>query len=441
MFEIKKFLNKNFYPIIYFISIFIGLNLILWVHTQPVSDFKYYYELAEGIGNGNSFGNTYTSIGYSIILGYIFKLTGSSLIIAKVFNLFLFSLIGILIYLIIKKMHISERKRKILYFVFMFFPTNLEYINLVSSELLFTFLLMLLIYTYLFINLRYSWVICGAIIGLETIIKPFFIIFPMVVFVYNVITKKQFKKPVIELLVTVILVSCVISPLIYRNTIYNGEFTFVSNNGGIVLYINNNSQNRYGRWMDAQDVADSAVNKEFYVDATMTEKNKILSQEAKKWIKSHPLQFMVLGVKRLINTYFVCDDMFFVFEGTKFWVAYNGLNQYFLNIKNNFNIYAFVNLISNIFSAILKLIIFLPSILLIGKVTRKYFVKIIKGEILDNNSVMFLGIFYMFTIIYFITEGQGRYSYPLNFILIYYSLEFFFKDDKFKYSEKKIINK
>jgi len=29
-------------------------------------------------------------------------------------------------------------------------------------------------------------------------------------------------------------------------------------------------------------------------------------------------------------------------------------------------------------------------------------------------------IFYMFTVIYFVTEGQGRYAFPLIFILVYY---------------------
>ncbi len=72
----------------------------------------------------------------------------------------------------------------------------------------------------------------------------------------------------------IVLVTCilVISPWIYRNTKLVGQFTYISNNGGIVLYINNNSQNKLGRWMPAENVENSLVKTEKYKKANMTEK-------------------------------------------------------------------------------------------------------------------------------------------------------------------------
>nr|WP_243122843.1 hypothetical protein [Haloimpatiens lingqiaonensis] len=62
---LEKSYKKNYY---FAIGIFILIN-ILWictVNTQPFSDFQYYHELAKQIALGGIWGNTYTSIGYSI---------------------------------------------------------------------------------------------------------------------------------------------------------------------------------------------------------------------------------------------------------------------------------------------------------------------------------------------------------------------------------------
>src|SRR3712207_7782137 len=42
-----------------------------------------------------------------------------------------------------------------------------------------------------------------------------------------------------------------------------------------------------------------------------TKRNHMLADAAKKWIKAHPIGFIILGFKRLINTYFIGDDILF----------------------------------------------------------------------------------------------------------------------------------
>ncbi|MHC1683179.1 MAG: hypothetical protein AB6733_09560 [Clostridiaceae bacterium] len=426
----KNFLNKNYYLNIYIFSLIIGIALMILINTQPFSDFQYYYNLASQIGDNQSFGNTYTSIGYSIILGYIFKITGSSIIIAKLFNLVLYSILGILAYLIIKNIPLPERKRRIFYSLYMLFPTNLIYLNLLGSEILFTLILMVLVYIYMIKEFKYKNITVGLIVGLGTIIKPFFIIFPFVILVYRMIIKEPLKKSIVDLIITLIVLCTVVSPLIIRNTLYNNKLTFVSNNGGIVLYINNNSENTLGRWMRAEDVADSVVLKEEYINADMTEKNKMLSTAAKQWIKSHPIDFLELGTKRILNTYLAPDDIFYIFNGTKFQIQFTSISDYFGYIKNNFSVYTMVNLILVFVTAIFKIVVFLPALIYMVYLTIKNLINIIKGKKVDSTLILFLGTFYMFTIIYFVTEGQGRYAFPLNFIFIYYFVNLFFKDNR-----------
>lgn len=414
--------REKFYLKVYIVSIIISILLILWVKTEPFSDFKYYFDLANQIKSGGSYGNTYTSIGYPILLGLVFKIFGGYLIVAKIFNLILFMISGILVYNIIKYINLKEIYNKTLFMLFMIYPNNILYVNIVSSEMLFTCLLLLIIYIYIS-EFKYKYIIIGIVTGIEIITKPFFILLPFVMIIHMVLTKNNLKKSTNYFLQVLIISLLITLPLVIRNTIYNGKFTFVSNNGGIVLFINNNSENNRGRWMDINNVNNPLPNSDKYLNSSMTEKNALLTAEAKKWIVSHPKDFLVLGVKRLINTYFVPDDAMFLFKGTS--LDFNILSFSDLCNKineNKSNVYFYSYCIYFLILGIIKVFFGLVSSIYIVKLTYKNIKKIIKRDTIDSLDVIFLGLFYMFSIVYFITEGQGRYAFPMNFIIITFAL-------------------
>ncbi|MFL0252225.1 hypothetical protein ACJDT4_17570 [Clostridium neuense] len=387
---------------------------ILWVafvKTVPYSDFDYYYGLAKQIANGGNFGDTYTSVGYSIVLGYVFMIFGKSILVGEIFNLLLTIISYFLMYSLLKKINISEIKRKMIFFIFIFFPANIFYNSLLGTEILFTMLLLLITNIY-FSNNKFKYIFVGILAGAETMIKPGFFVFFFAVFLVEIIKNKKLIKPALHALIVLVLTGVVVSPMIYRNTKLIGEFTGVSNNGGIVLYINNNSQNTKGRWMPAADVENSIVLTKEYKKANMTEKNHMLSKVAKKWIKSHPVQFLVLGFKRLINVYFVGDDILFTYNKA-------GLSQGLQSM-----LLMYTNLIRNV--------IFLVGIIAIIAYSIKVIRMLIKrrSNELDSFSLYALIVFYMFTAMYFITEGQGRYAFPFIFIVIYFFVNWreFFKN-------------
>src|SRR3712207_9441645 len=72
-----------------------------------------------------------------------------------------------------------------------------------------------------------------------------------------------------------------------------------------------------------------------------TKRNHMLADAAKKWIKAHPIGFIILGFKRLINTYFIGDDILFTLNGVN-------LNKYAL-----YGVVILYNIIRNI--------LFIPS--------------------------------------------------------------------------------
>lgn len=409
-------MKNNYYKKITTLGIICCILWLVLVNTKPLSDFVYYNELAKQIANGGAWGNTYTSVGYPIVLGFIYKIFGSSLIVAKIFNLVLTLVNYKLLYSLLKKLDINETRRKIIYTLFVLFPQNIFYNSILASEILFTtiFLLVTLIY---YSNIKLKYPLIGILVGINTMVKPFFILFFFAIFIVELGLKIKFLN-VLKHSVTVLLVSLIcVSPWLYRNTKLIGQFTTVSNNGGIVLYINNNSQNKYGRWMAAKDVENSVVLKEEYIKANMTEKNKMLKTSAKKWIQAHPLQFIGLGFKRLANTYFIPDDVLFTFNGA------------------NLNKIAKILIIS--YTALVKIIVFLFAIIGIIIKSKNIIKDLFKKNKINAYDLYILVCFYMFTCVYFVTEGQGRYSFPTIFIAIYLFSESFMKT---KFCKTKIEN-
>lgn len=394
-----KSFKQNYYKIVALLGIIFSLLWIIFVNTQPYSDFAYYNTIAKQVANGGQWGNTYTSVGYSIILGFVYKLFGSSLITAKLFNLVLTCLNYLIFYKLLMKLPIKEGRRKIIYTLFVLFPSNIFYNSILGTEIIFTtiFLLVTLIY---YSEIKYKYVLIGILVAVDSMIKPFFLVFFFAIFLVELLSGVKFLQVIKHAVIILAVSLLVLSPWVYRNTKLEGQFTFISNNGGIVMYINNNSQNNYGRWMAAADVENSIVNTKEYQKANMTAKNKMLSAAAKKWIISHPGRFIQLGFKRLVNTYFVGDDILYALNGA-------GISRYLQYI---FITYA--NLARNI--------LFLPAIVLMIISSVKIILNLIRRTSIESFTLYSLICFYMFTCVYFVTEGQGRYSFPVIFIALYF---------------------
>lgn len=87
----SNYSKTNYYKIVIAVSMILAILWITFIDTKPFSDFEYYYNLAVSIANGGGEwgGDTYTSVGYSIVLGGLFKLFGASIVLGKIFNLVL----------------------------------------------------------------------------------------------------------------------------------------------------------------------------------------------------------------------------------------------------------------------------------------------------------------------------------------------------------------
>lgn len=398
----KKFIlrNENYYRIMMILGMALCILWIFLIDTKPFSDFDYYYRLSVDIANGLPWGDTYTSVGYCMLLGGVFKLFGASLLKAKLLNLLLTFGSYLSFYAVIKRVNLKERDRKIIFTLYVFMPNNIFYSSLVATELLFTTILIFITFIY-FSDIKYKYVYIGILVGLNTLIKPFFIAYFFAIFLLELLIDKKIIASIKNSLIVLIVCAITIAPWIYRNTKLVGQFTYVSNNGGIVLYINNNSQNTMGRWMPVDQVENSIVKTEEYKRANMTQKNKMLSKAAKTWIKSHPKQFVELGFKRLFNTYFWGDDVLYSTNGSQ---VSDSAKAILFTITNDIR--------STIFAIAITYIL-IYSVVILGHIWKR------KTQLLNKYTLYNVILFYMFTGVYFITEGQGRYAFPEIFIMIY----------------------
>ena len=99
----RRIVMEKYYRKAALFGILMSILWVLLVNTQPFSDFAYYDGLARQIAAGGPWGDTYTSVGYPVVLGLVYRIFGSSLAAAKIFNLTLTFVNYVLFYKILRK--------------------------------------------------------------------------------------------------------------------------------------------------------------------------------------------------------------------------------------------------------------------------------------------------------------------------------------------------
>lgn len=401
---LRNRLNLSYYSIVIFLGTCASLAWIYLVPTEPFSDFAYYRSVAQEIVCGHPWGTTYTTIGYSIFLAGVYSIFSDTLFIAKFMNVIFYTISNFLFLGILQKSDMPEKIKKLTFGLFVFFPANIFYNSILANETMFTCLLLACIRLYLSeVTLKYFWI--GLLTGLNVLIKQQFILFPLVVFIVEQLYQSSFIKNVRNTVVMIIMMCLVMSPMIYYNSKMTGQFTGIANNGGIVLYINNNSQNEDGRWMMSEEVENSVVLQEEYITANRTQRNAMLRTAATKWIVDHPREFVILGLLRVKNTFVVGDDICYTLIG----ITDDETIADVLTVANG----------------VVKSIFFIPAII----ITILHGARILSAIRqktawqVSRVDLILAAVFYMFVMVYFISEGQGRYSYPVTCCMIYFACQ------------------
>ena len=418
--------NILFISVVFILSFAIKLIYVLNIPLEPIQDFETLYNVAvnlyEGKGftlNGYEWG--FQSYGYPLILSLFFRLIGSSTVFtAKIFNVIISMGTLIIFYFIFNKVFAKKSVVYISYVIMAFLPNNIIYNNVTGTEILSVCLLSLIILMNFHMtvkNRNLNLIFQGIICGLLSLVKPFFMAYPIVIIFIYFIKEKKLKLLLTFSLLLLSGFMIVLIPSIVKNYKQFNDFIPISYNGGFTLYINNNSQNTRGSWMNAfkVDATDEFKEKLKAVGYDVTENAEIekqqnlrnhkastvYQQEAVKWIINNPIEFITLGFMRLTNVFFsgAGDVQLWGFEAET-------INNFTNQEHRVFKIFiALSNTIIYILSSSFIIVLFMNF--------KNIFLK--KTDIKVLFTVWTMAFFYA---VFFVVEGQSRYNFPCIFLMM-----------------------
>ena len=231
--------------LIFLLAFIVRLMVVLQGNPIPVGDAYVYDGLAVSISQGNGYVNNNGSPHslyppfYPFFLSIIYTFFGHSYFAVKVIQSMIGAFSCVLIYLIGKKA-IGAAAGGIAAFISIFYLPFVKSAGLLLTELLFTFLLCLIVFYLLKIQEKMKFkncIILGLLLGIASLTKSVMVLFPffaMPVFVY--LREKGFLDRLKGYIVVLLFFSLSIAPWIVRNyNVYDG-FVLTSAGGGLGLY-------------------------------------------------------------------------------------------------------------------------------------------------------------------------------------------------------------
>ena len=282
---------------------------ILLVHHEQVSDFAWYYgrgiALASGEGYSvNGIPTAYWPAGYPLFLGGLFYLFGPIQFIAKFSNVLFFSATIWLTYLFAKKVFRSEAAARIAALLVAICPGQIAYTSILTTEVLFQFLLVLGAVLFVYAADRpLWWILSGLAWGLATLTKTQALFVPAIFLLVFLWRKKGFFKAGVLTYAALLLT---VSPWLIRNYEIFGK-PLLSTNGGIVLMIGNNPYATGNQiWDDnVRNLLGDLAN-DFDVNHIMgreVPREERARQVAVSFMIHHPIRDLLLWPKKFFATY------------------------------------------------------------------------------------------------------------------------------------------
>jgi 4-amino-4-deoxy-L-arabinose transferase-like glycosyltransferase len=304
----------------YFIPVCLALGFLvrlLWVglvHADQVSDYKWYYERALDIASGRGYAvdgipTAYWPVGYPGFLGGVFAAFGSSVFVAKLVGIVLYLATAILTYSLSKHLFHSEDAARITLGILCLYPNHIAYTALLSTEILFAFLLVLGAVLFVHAKWHFSlFALAGVSWGLATLTKPLAIFVPLL---FCLVFCTGVKARVEAGAVTFIVMILTIMPWMIRNYTLFGT-PRLSTNGGIVLMIGNNPYATGGQiWDDNVKGLLGNLGTDNVFDGREVEREQRASKIAVKYILDNPARTVMLWPRKLKILYLSDVDGFY----------------------------------------------------------------------------------------------------------------------------------
>jgi len=308
-------------PLTGFLLLCLGVGIgirWLWVSLFPAplhADGLHYFKLALALDQGHEYRSetgdlAYWPPGYPFFLYVALRLLGPYTWVVTVLNLVLFSVSVPLAYAVGRWIE-DGRTGRLSALVLVVWPNYVASAGLGSKEMVMVPCLLATLLLYFrsrsaehISNAIVLSLAAGLVLGLASLTHPSFQLFPVVLLAYELLsccTSRSF----LGLPVLLVGMALVIFPWALRNHEKLGHWVVISDNGGDVFYRANNSLANGTYVPEGQTT----------LPEDEVQRNRVGYQLGKRWIASHPLQFLWLAERKL--TFFLGDDGVGVYESMK----------------------------------------------------------------------------------------------------------------------------
>ena len=288
---------------------------VLWIPTQPISDFWSFVHLAAALVRGDGYAwspghpTAMFAPGYPLLLAGVFTVTGPSFVVTKIVCVVL-SVATVVLGGLAARELIGATAALVAALLLSIDPRQILLACLSASE----HLAACTLFTFLWIMAR-SWkrrrgvpqaVIGGVALGVSALSRPVvFLAWPLWP-LCAALARKGGKEIVVQTGVLLVIFNCLLLPWGLRNLHALGRFTTSTTNAGINLFMGNNDVST-GTWSNWQEELravrpETAGAPEGKVDA-------IAAEEGRRWIVANPERAAALYLRKL-GMYFWSEGPF-----------------------------------------------------------------------------------------------------------------------------------
>jgi 4-amino-4-deoxy-L-arabinose transferase-like glycosyltransferase len=255
---------------------------------------------------------------YPIMLAtvYYFVKSPLSMLIVMSIQAVIASAICVIIYLVVFKLFANRRTAVIAGCAMMLYPTFIFYVSRLVPETMLIFLLSMALLSLLVLrdNPTYTTtLITGILLGITLLISNVIVpVLPCIIIWLLISLDISWEKrcKIVFLLITVTFL--IVSPLLIRNYVVFNKFPLMKTTAGTNLWLGNNSQASGTFFLDSGKLVSTILPKAFSEGQKLseTEQDKILYDDAMAYIKTNPMHFLGLFLKKLYYfTWFPPDNL------------------------------------------------------------------------------------------------------------------------------------
>ncbi len=393
--QLKNGINTDFLVWYFIISnIIVQITILTFIDTIPISDSEYYINLAIRLTqNGQythelGFPTAFWPVGLPAIIAMIQYFCSDFLLVFKIINVIISSLIIFILYNLFKGF--LSKKQMFLFLALMTFsPNNLFSVNVVMSDFPFTLFLWILIYI-LFRRGKNYFIWAGILLGIMYYLRPSSLLLPIGILIILIISI-GLRKGVLKTIIITSISVLILLPWTIRNYNVFNRIVPVSTNGGFNFLMGNHPK------------ASGGVNFDFTYDLNYENEAKEELRAYKKGLESiysEPIRSILRLPMKIIYSYYRGDSSIT-------WALKNTKNE-----------------IPNLFISLTFFVAnFLFYIIVIGSVISF----IINRKTLFNIIIhkVMITIFIYFTVIILLYFGNERYLIPIFPIQLYFFTKIF----------------